>query len=561
MKTFLEALKTFISALASGTGKTLSVYGKILKGYAKFALITSLCLLPLPAAGIFFKMPWLVGTYIAILGILSVMGLVLLSPILAVAKTASDRISSFKKTLVRLLSFLFWLLAIAIYFFVIPVGNPATFILVILIFGLMALGYAAFGIRTSPRLAFGLAVIVLIILTLGSVFSSLLPNSKANLANRVRTLDKGITTLITPDPKRVDLKYFTPFDPKDGKAKAWYYKSHDGRFEFYNRPGYHWSGAPLREITPKVIDEYMESLAPKPDMTPKKVDIFSYEPFDLKDGKPRVWYYQSLDGKYEFYNKPGFHWTGEQLKLITTQVVADWQKAELKRKKVEEEQRIEKERQLQIKADEERQKASGEKELQRQIEANRRETEKVKDRLAKNIVPTPLPSPPSERIPTPTLNRISERVFQVWVDNTQSPEKVSSLTKLFNKIARSRVPYKVPDQFKSKNGVVNTTMYLIGFDHPVSTEQVCSYFSERGLRPAVTAELFFLMTQHPETYQSTNLALAAACQKNDQNHKQTSYSSINYSIRGVEEVQDHKIVGDWDKENQFAAVLVNTSAR
>jgi len=552
-----EVLKKAVSALFSGTGKVLSGYGKVIGGYIKFAAIASLFLLLLPAAGIIFKISWLIGSYIALSAVLIVIGLILVVPVLTLAKAAVENIAPLKKAMVSLLAFLFWLLAIAIYFFVVPIGSLATALLVIAIFGLMALGYAAFGIRTNPRLAFGLAVIILVLLTLGSFFSHLFPNTQSAVTSGVGWVDKTISSLFTPKPNRIDLKTFPPFD-SEGKVRVWYYKGKDGSLEFYDKTGYHWTGTPLKEITPGVLDQYMESLAPKPDLTPKKVDLSSYPPFDLVNGKPRTWYYQNSEGNFEFYDKPGFHWSGEQLKLITTQVVDEWRKAELKRKKVEEEQRIQRERQLQKIAEEERQKAERERGLQRQIEANRREAEKVEDRSAENIVLTPLPSPPSEPTLTPTQTQIWERTFQVWVDNSQSTEEVS---RLIQKVSDSKTTFKVSDQFKSKKGVVGLSMRLINFGRTINIREVCEYFDSHGLRSATAKEFGFLYAEHADHLGNIKLdqnyevisALGTSCQEHRYGPVFRNYEWPNLS----EENKPYRLdKNNFDKYARFAAVQI-----
>lgn len=555
MKSILDILKNIVSALAGGTGKTLSVYGKIVRGYTKFFLVASTCLLVLPTVGFIFKMHWLVSIYAATLGILLVVGLIILLPVLVLAKAASDHIGPFRKIAVLITSFLFWILAIAIYFLVVPVANFATLILVVFVFGLMALAYAAFGIRTSPKLMFVLAIIILIAVSSSSLF----PNSKTNLINAFRFLDKTITSLITPAPKKVDIQSFYPFDPKDGKVRVWYCKDPSGKYEFYDGPGYHWSGVPLQEITPQVVADYLESLAPKPDMTPNKVEISSYSPFDSVSGKPRVWYYKDPAGQYEFYDKPGFHWSGEALKIITPQVVDDWKKMEEKKKRDEQEaQRLEAEHQLQLRAEAEKIESERLAESQKRAESEWLAAQKAKEQLAENTVPTPIPTPEWATKPTPipivvppiqaTIQPSWERVYQVWIDQNMSLREISSALK---KATDSMQPMRRKFRFAERTNIVRKPMRLVAFSRSMTTQEVCSYFDEQRINPATFNEIMFLSAEYPEiSTQFPVVALGPACGEHDYGHERTYYTS---NFDGKTEAD--RIVSNWDKNTRFASVL------
>lgn len=70
---------------------------------------------------------------------------------------------------------------------------------------------------------------------------------------------------------------------------------------------------------------------------PSGSDPKIYAFFDPMTGAARVWYWRSQSGEWEFYDGPGFHArTGEPLKLINRDVIAEWnaalQAAEAKKK-------------------------------------------------------------------------------------------------------------------------------------------------------------------------------------------------------------------------------------
>ncbi len=149
-----------------------------------------------------------------------------------------------------------------------------------------------------------------------------------------------------------------------------------------------------RSVLPISIGSVDQKVASQivPDGTPKRIDPDSYSFFNPVNGKPQVWYYQSPSGQFEFYDKPGYHRTGERLKPITAQVISDWQSLEIEAKKERdnqikkaEAQRLENERQLRIKNEEDRKRAAGI-ELQRQIEAKKRDAEKKKISISENYL-------------------------------------------------------------------------------------------------------------------------------------------------------------------------------
>lgn len=60
--------------------------------------------------------------------------------------------------------------------------------------------------------------------------------------------------------------------------------------------------------------------------------------FDPISGDPKVWYWQSMTGEFEFFDNAGFHpGTGELLKPVSREVINAWRLEEGKRKAAEEE--------------------------------------------------------------------------------------------------------------------------------------------------------------------------------------------------------------------------------
>ena len=70
------------------------------------------------------------------------------------------------------------------------------------------------------------------------------------ILHRVKPIN--LPTLLREDPK-----FFRP----DGKARVWYYRSEDGRFELFNRKGYHpiYKGK-LKPVTPEVVSQIEKQL-------------------------------------------------------------------------------------------------------------------------------------------------------------------------------------------------------------------------------------------------------------------------------------------------------------
>jgi TPR repeat protein len=177
-------------------------------------------------------------------------------------------------------------------------------------------------------------------------------------------------------PKLVDPEKYVFFDPRNGNPHAWYWVDTNGRYEFYDSPGFQpQTGDKLQIVTREVIEEWKDKQKnpTAPMRAPNKVDITADTVFfDPVTGNPRLWYWRRDSGEYEFFDGPGFHpQNGETLKPFT--------KDSLTQYKLEIEERAK-----QLKAEQDRieaeQKARQEAEEKRQLEEQQREEAEQKRR-------------------------------------------------------------------------------------------------------------------------------------------------------------------------------------
>ena len=135
-------------------------------------------------------------------------------------------------------------------------------------------------------------------------------------------------------PTRIQKAEPTFFDLRTGEPIVWYYKNQKGEIEIFNLMGFHAeTGEELVPVTKEVVALWQEQSRRRP---PKQVDLKSYELFDPQTGEPRVWYWRSDEGRYEFYDNEGYHpRTGERLISLTKDAAAKIVKeAEEREKKI-----------------------------------------------------------------------------------------------------------------------------------------------------------------------------------------------------------------------------------
>lgn len=114
------------------------------------------------------------------------------------------------------------------------------------------------------------------------------------------------------------------FDPVNGSPRAWYWRKSDGTYQFYDAPGFQpQTGDQLKVVSRDVVDDWEKRIAPA--HVPQRVDPTNYPFFNLATGAAQVWYWRAKDGKYHFYDAPGFEpETGEKLSLVTPDVASEW---------------------------------------------------------------------------------------------------------------------------------------------------------------------------------------------------------------------------------------------
>jgi hypothetical protein len=121
------------------------------------------------------------------------------------------------------------------------------------------------------------------------------------------------------------------FSFSEGKVLKWYALTPEG-VKFFDREGVDpVYGIPLKPVTPDVVRNLR--LLEKGDF--KTVDPSSSTWFNPITGEPQLWYYRYPDGRFEFYDKPGYHpVTGDQLVPVSKEVFFEWREKAGKRKVV-----------------------------------------------------------------------------------------------------------------------------------------------------------------------------------------------------------------------------------
>jgi hypothetical protein len=117
----------------------------------------------------------------------------------------------------------------------------------------------------------------------------------------------------------------TFFDPRSGEPIVWYYQSKDGNIALYDLMGFEPNtGEELSPVTKQIVQEWKTQSRRGPKLIK---DPENYIFFDPVTGNSRAWYWRDDNGGYQFYDAPGFQpQTGDQIKLVTRDVVDDWKK-------------------------------------------------------------------------------------------------------------------------------------------------------------------------------------------------------------------------------------------
>ncbi len=146
-----------------------------------------------------------------------------------------------------------------------------------------------------------------------SVLERLLEYQKGRQAQRINSMDP------------------TFFNQRSGEPIVWYFKDRDGNFQLFDLMGFHpESGVELLPVTPEIVDQWKhknkDAIAKDTRPEPQRLsDPESFGFFDAVTGKPRIWYWRGQNGEYEFYDSSGYHRpTGEQLVVISREVISEW---------------------------------------------------------------------------------------------------------------------------------------------------------------------------------------------------------------------------------------------
>jgi len=112
-------------------------------------------------------------------------------------------------------------------------------------------------------------------------------------------------------PRRITTDDPVFFDPGNGKPIVWFKTTPNGDIELFDAQGFHpRTGEALEPVTRDIVDQWRAKRKASnvaPASPPKPIDPKTYAFFDPISGRPRVWYWKSRDGQYEFFDAPGFH--------------------------------------------------------------------------------------------------------------------------------------------------------------------------------------------------------------------------------------------------------------
>lgn len=121
------------------------------------------------------------------------------------------------------------------------------------------------------------------------------------------------------------------FSPISGEALVWYTQSPPTGIELFDLMGFNpRTGEELKPVTRQIADDWTKDrLAQQQDRErrpAKPVNPDTAVFFDPISGKPKVWYWRSSAGVWEFYDSKGFHArSGEELQVVTRDALARWQ--------------------------------------------------------------------------------------------------------------------------------------------------------------------------------------------------------------------------------------------
>lgn len=181
-------------------------------------------------------------------------------------------------------------------------------------------------------------------------------------------------------PERILVPRPVFFDPRSGEPIAWFWKGNDGHVELFDFMGFHpENGEELLPVNAEIAAAYMDQ-AQRNISPPQPVDIERYERFDPSTGHPRVWFWRGANGKYEFYDNPGYNPSnGEPLKIFDKSAIDRWENEKRLAKEYQEQEEKKRRDEEVVRKDNEARKAEREREAAER--AQRDEEEKQQRKL------------------------------------------------------------------------------------------------------------------------------------------------------------------------------------
>jgi len=338
-----DLFKAALGLTVEVTRDMVTAYLKFLQTLAKWSIIVALILSPLPITGSLLHFSWMSGLYLAVIGLVICIWLIAAFPVVMLVRYAYEDIKSIKKTAQLIGGILFWILLLSIYFYLVPVWNyPAAIPLVFIMSAILAVGFMRFGVGINPRLAIGVVLTILCLITI----SFYLPTSRSAANTFVGWLDGQvagfITTPLHPAPQipkpigydHISIERIQFFDVVTSEPRIWCYKLEDGGYELFDGPGYHpHYKEKLQPITSDIVAQIKTKLKAEAERiaqtrVPERTNydyiwIEKMVFFDPVTAEPRVWYYKRDDGRVELFDGPGYHPQYKvKLEAITPEIVA-----------------------------------------------------------------------------------------------------------------------------------------------------------------------------------------------------------------------------------------------
>ena len=255
-----ELLKASFEVLFNAAEYAVSAYVNAFKKFSKYALIIALVSLPLFLLGLLFHSRTLILLFVMVIGLLVIFGLIVSFPALWAAQTAFNRFPSLKRTILSIWGALFWVLTVAIYFYIVPIWQNTEMVpLVLLLISGIIIGSWAFSVKVIPPRMVLLGMVIALIWISRLFF---FPETSGWLRSSLGSFDVGLKGWAERHfnaPKRINPESAEWFDFKTGKHLLWYSKDEEGNFTFFDREGYNPNnGLPLKPADRDIFKEWKE---------------------------------------------------------------------------------------------------------------------------------------------------------------------------------------------------------------------------------------------------------------------------------------------------------------